>query len=72
MATGGDCGSMFVWDRATGELVFSQRADSQVTNCVTAHPHLPVLVARWVGKPREGYMWILYVDNNSNEAPGGF
>ena len=43
VGTGGDCGSMFIWDKLTCELVLQIRADGQVVNNVCPHPHLPVI-----------------------------
>lgn len=44
VATGGDCGSLFVWRKDTGALVQKMQADSQVVNNVCPHPVLPMLV----------------------------
>lgn len=43
IATGGDCGHLFLWNVDTKELVRRMVADRCVVNCVAAHPSLPVL-----------------------------
>jgi hypothetical protein len=44
VATGGDCGGLFIWHKKTGTLVRKVQADAQVVNSVCPHPRLPVLV----------------------------
>lgn len=41
--SGSDCGHVFTWERATGELVMLMEADQHVVNCVQPHPTLPML-----------------------------
>jgi len=43
VATGGDCGSLFIWRAQTGELVRRIVADRCIVNCVASHPTLPLL-----------------------------
>lgn len=44
VATGGDCGNLFVWERfGTQRLILKKPADPYVLNCVAPHPYLPVL-----------------------------
>jgi WD repeat-containing protein 42A len=43
VASGGDCGHVFVWDRLTGETLLKARGDSCIVNCVAPHPSLPLL-----------------------------
>uniref|UniRef100_A0A1Q3FGS9 Putative wd and tetratricopeptide repeat protein 1 n=1 Tax=Culex tarsalis TaxID=7177 RepID=A0A1Q3FGS9_CULTA len=41
--SGSDCGHVFTWERATGDLVMLMEADQHVVNCVQPHPTLPML-----------------------------
>ena len=43
VATGGDCGRIYVWGAASGQLVYRARADSSIVNCVAPHPTLPYM-----------------------------
>jgi WD repeat-containing protein 42A len=43
VATGGDCGSLFIWSTRSGRLVRQLVADRAVVNCVSPHPLLPLL-----------------------------
>lgn len=43
VASGGDCGNIFLWDKRTGALLHTQRADGCIVNCVAPHPSLPLL-----------------------------
>jgi len=44
LAAGGDCGCVYVWHAASGALAARLEGDSQVLNCVAAHPDgLPLL-----------------------------
>eukprot|EP00047_Mylnosiga_fluctuans_P014978 m.42482 g.42482 ORF g.42482 m.42482 type:complete len:544 (-) comp5729_c0_seq2:43-1674(-) len=46
IGSGGDCGNLFVWDKATGQLVYKALGDSSVVNCVCPHPsQLDVITA---------------------------
>ena len=44
VATGSDCGGLFVWRVRSGALAQKVQADSQVVNNVCPHPRLPVAV----------------------------
>ena len=43
VATGGDCGRVYVWGRVSGRLVYRERGDGSIVNCVAPHPSLPLL-----------------------------
>lgn len=43
VGTGGDCGSFFIWEAATGTLLRKLPADRCVVNCVAPHPELPLV-----------------------------
>ncbi|KAJ1617437.1 WD40-repeat-containing domain protein [Pavlovales sp. CCMP2436] len=43
VASGGDCGALFVWKANSGELVRRIVSDRCVVNCVAPHPFLPLL-----------------------------
>lgn len=43
VASGSDCGRLFVWNSESGELLAAIRADGQVVNESVAHPTLPLL-----------------------------
>eukprot|EP00741_Cyanophora_paradoxa_P012455 tig00020610_g12034.t1 len=45
VASGSDCGRLFVWDRRTGALVNFLKGDRHVVNCVQAHPFDCVLAS---------------------------
>ncbi|VDK51496.1 unnamed protein product [Gongylonema pulchrum] len=38
IAAGSDCGSLLVWERASGALVKAFQADRNILNCVQPHP----------------------------------
>lgn len=38
MVSGSDDGRMFIWERATGNVVFTAVADADILNCVQPHP----------------------------------
>uniref|UniRef100_A0A0X3NX51 26S proteasome non-ATPase regulatory subunit 7 n=2 Tax=Schistocephalus solidus TaxID=70667 RepID=A0A0X3NX51_SCHSO len=40
IVAGSDCGSMFIWDRQTTNIVHILQADSATVNCVQPHPSL--------------------------------
>ena len=40
---GGDCGGLFIWHTESGRRALRVSGDSQIVNCVCAHPSLPVL-----------------------------
>lgn len=43
VATGGDCGSLFIWHTQSGRLALKMDGDSQIVNCVCPHPFRPLL-----------------------------
>jgi len=43
VASGGDCGGLYVWHRESGRLALQLEADSQIVNCVCGHPTLPLV-----------------------------
>ena len=43
VATGGDCGHVYVWGAQSGRLVYRARGDSSIVNVVAPHPSLPML-----------------------------
>ena len=43
VATGGDCGKLYVWGTDSGRTVYRARADGNIVNCVAPHPVLPML-----------------------------
>ncbi len=38
VATGSDCGNLFIWEKQSGEIVQVLRADKNVVNGITYHP----------------------------------
>eukprot|EP00892_Ulva_mutabilis_P007316 jgi/Ulvmu1/4957/UM207_0001.1 len=45
IASGSDCGHLFVWSKRDGRLRRMLHGDSHVLNCVEPHPHQPLTVA---------------------------
>jgi len=43
--SGSDCGSIFVWEKHTGQLVQVLEADNHVVNNVQPHPFDPIIAA---------------------------
>mmetsp|Transcript_8639 Transcript_8639/g.11936 ORF Transcript_8639/g.11936 Transcript_8639/m.11936 type:complete len:605 (+) Transcript_8639:156-1970(+) len=43
VATGSDCGNLFIWHKDTADLVQLLKADENVVNGVAEHPYLPTL-----------------------------
>eukprot|EP00873_Tetraselmis_striata_P017429 jgi/Tetstr1/437693/TSEL_026348.t2 len=43
--SGSDCGNVFIWDKASGALLWMQEGDSRVVNCLEPHPHYPLTLA---------------------------
>ncbi|PRP75833.1 hypothetical protein PROFUN_15520 [Planoprotostelium fungivorum] len=41
LATGSDCGNLFVWEKSSGNLVQRIKGDHSIVNGVTPHPTLP-------------------------------
>ncbi|OMO65741.1 hypothetical protein CCACVL1_21421 [Corchorus capsularis] len=45
VASGSDCGQIFIWEKKDGELVRVMEADKHVVNCIESHPHTMVLAS---------------------------
>lgn len=45
VASGSDCGRIFIWRKHGGELIRVMEADEDVVNCVEPHPHEVVLAS---------------------------
>lgn len=45
VASGSDCGHLFVWSKRDGRLRRMLHGDSHVLNCVEPHPHQPLTIA---------------------------
>jgi len=45
VVSGSDCGRVFVWEKESGRLLWAQRGDNMVVNCLEPHPHLPLTLA---------------------------
>ena len=43
VATGGDCGRLYVWGTQSGRLVYRAQGDGSIVNCVCPHPSLPLV-----------------------------
>jgi len=43
VATGGDCGSFFIWEASSGKLLRKMPADRCVVNCIAPHPAQPLV-----------------------------
>ena len=39
VVSGSDDGRLFIWERATGNIVFTAVADADILNCVQPHPY---------------------------------
>uniref|UniRef100_A0A5K3FDZ4 WD_REPEATS_REGION domain-containing protein n=1 Tax=Mesocestoides corti TaxID=53468 RepID=A0A5K3FDZ4_MESCO len=65
VAAGSDCGCMFIWDRATTNVVRVLRADSSTVNCVQPHPFtcliassgIDSVVRIWSPRPEDDDEW---------------
>ncbi len=56
VCTGSDCGHVFIWSRASGQLVKLLKADSRgAVNCLTPHPTLPMLATS--GLSHDAKLW---------------
>lgn len=59
IATGGDCGSLFIWDRFEDQkLILKKQADPYVLNCVAPHPSLPLLATAGIASVAD--IWDVY------------
>jgi len=45
VATGGDCGHIFIWDKKTGRLLRKMKSDRVIVNSIAPHPSLPLLAS---------------------------
>eukprot|EP00854_Cymbomonas_tetramitiformis_P001160 gene1160-1731_t len=45
VASGSDNGAMLIWCRYSGRLLFQYKGDSEVVNCIQAHPIDPVIAS---------------------------
>jgi WD repeat-containing protein 42A len=45
ICSGSDCGHVFLWDKARGNVVWWEEADTEVVNCLEPHPRLPLFLA---------------------------
>jgi WD repeat-containing protein 42A len=43
--TGSDDASIYIWDKATGELLNVLKGHDDVVNCVVSHPELPLIAS---------------------------
>eukprot|EP00310_Coccolithus_braarudii_P012396 CAMPEP_0183348976 /NCGR_PEP_ID=MMETSP0164_2-20130417/13305_1 /TAXON_ID=221442 /ORGANISM="Coccolithus pelagicus ssp braarudi, Strain PLY182g" /LENGTH=709 /DNA_ID=CAMNT_0025520643 /DNA_START=5 /DNA_END=2137 /DNA_ORIENTATION=+ len=43
IATGGDCGNLYIWHTVSAKQVLKVRADACIVNCLAPHPSLPLL-----------------------------
>ena len=66
--TGGDCGSIFAWEKRTGQLVWQASGDRDVVNCVAPHPAgLPLFAVSGI----DSSVKLLSVDRDwSNSSDG--
>ena len=45
VASGSDCGNIFIWDKDSTKLLTCLQGDAQIVNCVEPHPHLHMTLA---------------------------
>lgn len=45
VVSGSDCGHVFIWSKATGDLLAWHKGDADVVNVLEPHPHLPYTLA---------------------------
>eukprot|EP00736_Rhodelphis_marinus_P008367 Rmarinus@m.13878 len=50
VATGGDCGNLFIWEKSSGRLVNKLMSDSCILNGVAPHPHVPIIATCGIDK----------------------
>ncbi|PWA92783.1 WD40 repeat-containing protein [Artemisia annua] len=50
VSSGSDCGRMFIWRKKDAKLVRLIEADTQVVNCIEAHPDIPMLASSGMDK----------------------
>jgi WD repeat-containing protein 42A len=65
VATGGDCGSLFVWSRFEGQrLLVKKPADPYVLNCVAPNPILPLIATSGIARIAD--IWDIFTSSPSN------
>jgi hypothetical protein len=67
VATGGDCGGVFVWERRSGTLLRRAQADTVTVNVVAPHPWLPLLATSGINNDVK-----LWLNTADEEAPFAF
>lgn len=50
VASGSDCGHVFIWKKKGGELVRLMVGDKNIVNCIEPHPHVPFLATSGLEK----------------------
>ncbi|KAK2737022.1 hypothetical protein FQN57_000471 [Myotisia sp. PD_48] len=50
VVSGSDCGNVFIWERATGDLVNILSGDCEVVNVVQGHPYEPTLAVSGIDR----------------------
>ena len=50
VASGSDCGHVFLWKKKDGELVRMMVGDKSIVNCIEPHPHVPFLATSGLEK----------------------
>ncbi|GAB2219505.1 hypothetical protein Droror1_Dr00007141 [Drosera rotundifolia] len=45
VASGSDCGNIFIWRKKDGELLRVMRGDRDVVNCIESHPHTTMMAS---------------------------
>ena len=61
IATGGDCGSLYVWERfGAQKLILKKDADPYVLNCVVPHPFLPFIATAGIASVAD--LWSISSD----------
>jgi WD repeat-containing protein 42A len=75
VATGGDCGSLFIWERFGGQrLVLKKPSDPYVLNCIAPHPLLPILATAGIASnvdmwaPTSNDFWTCEIETESETS----
>ena len=68
VVSGSDCGTIFMWNKNTAEVVHALKGDSVgAVNCIAPHPqHLPVLVTS--GLENSASVWKPLYDDNPQDS----